>query len=348
MALNGFRRMLCRYTSSKDVCVEMTGSTIPRQTRVSMETMNRRNPIGAVTVVFCRVERYSEIAAYNLEVAEASLELYLETARSALTSCDGYECQEQDGTLMMAFLDPVKAVEWCLLVQESLMHVNWDPRLLDIKAACKVNFQDPWTDADRMSSSINAPEVSDAGANAPQVLWCGLRACMGLFQDAPVAVCPHRSTGRADYFGTFVNRAARLMGAAMGGEVLLPMELAERVVDEMESREADSCKSKDRHATQVELHHVGGYKFKGVPGEMQVGLLLPKALGGRAMARRGNQKTSAVKFEKLSVGSFVKRVVETSLPNLPKNNEGMSLRLSLLRSLSSRPQVGDHPPSNPI
>lgn len=346
MALDGFRRMLCRHTSSKDVCVEMTGSTIPRQTRVSMEIMNQRNPIGAVVVVFCRVERYSEIAAYDLEVAEASLELYLETARRALTRCDGYECQEQDGTLMTAFLDPVKAVEWCLLLQESLMHVDWDPRLLEIKAACKVHFQDPWMDADHTSSSINALEAADA--TAPQVLWCGLRACMGLFQDVPVAVCPHRSTGRADYFGTFVNRAARLMGASMGGEVLLPMELAERVMDEMESKEAESCKSQDRRPTQVELHHAGGYKFKGVPGEMQVGLLLPKALGGRAMARKGNQKTSAAKFAKLSVGSLSTRVVETSLPNLPKKNEGMSLRLSMFRSLSSRPQIGEHPQSNPI
>lgn len=346
MALDGFGRMLSRCTTSKDVHVEMADGTVERQTRVSMDTINQQNPIGAVTVVFCRVERYSEIAAYNLEVAEASMELYLEIARRALTTCDGYECQEQDGALMMTFSDPVKAVEWCLLVQDSLMQADWDPRLLEIKAACKVNFQDPWKDSDNVSASTNTIEIADA--NAPQVLWCGLRACMGIFQGTPVAVCPHRSTGRADYFGTFVNRAARLMGASMGGEVLLPMELAERVMDEMESKEAESCISEARQGTQVELHDVGGYKFKGVPGEMQVGLLLPKTLGGRAIARHGRHKTSMVKFAKLSAGSLATRVVYASLPKLPDNKKGLQLRLSMIRSLSSRPENGEHLPSNPI
>lgn len=347
MASDGFRRMLSRYTSNKDVRIEMADGTMQRQTRASIDTIHHNKPIGAVTVVFCRVERFSEVAAYNLEVAEASMEQYLDTVRRALTACDGYECQEQDGALMIAFSDPLKAVEWCLLVQESLMQVDWDPRLLEIKAAREVSLQLPWQEADHSPSPSHAHTLADVDAGACPVLWRGLRACMGVFQDVPVAVCPHRSTGRADYFGTFVNRAARLMGASMGGEVLLPMELAERVLDEMESKHSDSCIAQDRRATHVELHHAGAYKFKGVPGELQVGLLLPKALGGRALARHGNQKVMAPKFSRLAVGSLSVRLVETSLPQLPKPKELLPMRLSLLRTLSSMTQDGKHPSSMP-
>ena len=47
----------------------------------------------------------------------------------------------------------------------------------------------------------------------------GLRAKVGVYTGAPMSVVPHTTTGRADYFGAIVNRAARLMAGAQGGQV---------------------------------------------------------------------------------------------------------------------------------
>jgi len=52
-----------------------------------------------------------------------------------------------------------------------------------------------------------------------QVIFRGMRACVGVYQGLVDRVAPHSKTGRADYFGLPVNRAARLMAAAHGGQV---------------------------------------------------------------------------------------------------------------------------------
>lgn len=45
-------------------------------------------------------------------------------------------------------------------------------------------------------------------------------------------VCPHTSTGRADYFGSTVNRAARLLCAAKSGQILAEALVMEAVLKE--------------------------------------------------------------------------------------------------------------------
>ena len=49
-----------------------------------------------------------------------------------------------------------------------------------------------------------APQVSDDG----RLIWCGPRVRMGMCQGTPTSVNPHRTSGRADYWGPFVNRCA--------------------------------------------------------------------------------------------------------------------------------------------
>ena len=54
-----------------------------------------------------------------------------------------------------------------------------------------------------------------------------------------VKICPHNSTGRADYFGAVVNRAARLLVAAKPGQVLIEEQVMESVIREW-TRTADT------------------------------------------------------------------------------------------------------------
>ena len=45
---------------------------------------------------------------------------------------------------------------------------------------------------------------------ANQVLFLGPRVKMGIYEGRPNRICPHTTTGRADYFGPFVNRQSPL------------------------------------------------------------------------------------------------------------------------------------------
>lgn len=54
----------------------------------------------------------------------------------------------------------------------------------------------------------------------------------GIAPGKMVKICPHNSTGRADYFGAVVNRAARLLVAAKPGQVLIEEQVMESVIGE--------------------------------------------------------------------------------------------------------------------
>lgn len=54
------------------------------------------------------------------------------------------------------------------------------------------------------------------------------KSCTAVHEGGCTATCVH--VGRADYFGLAVNRAARFLGAACGGQVLAERGLVEEVV----------------------------------------------------------------------------------------------------------------------
>lgn len=51
----------------------------------------------------------------------AALALYLACVRRLLKRSRGYECQEADGTFMLAFGEPADAVQFCLMVSLPMM-----------------------------------------------------------------------------------------------------------------------------------------------------------------------------------------------------------------------------------
>ena len=53
---------------------------------------------------------------------------------------------------------------------------------------------------------------------------------VGLVHGKMMKICPHTSTGRADYFGTTVNKAARLLYAANAGQILVEAPVMEEVL----------------------------------------------------------------------------------------------------------------------
>lgn len=74
-----------------------------------------------------------------------------------------------------------------------------------------------------------------AGESAPKgsevVPFKGPRVRIGLYCGVPTRVVQHSTTGRADYFGPLVNRAARYCHtAAHAGQVVAPRDMVEQLV----------------------------------------------------------------------------------------------------------------------
>lgn len=90
----------------------------------------------AVTLVFCTFEGYLEMQENDKLAAEEALTIYNDCVRRTLSATGGYECQEQEGNYMISFATPDNAVEWCLLVQEVLMEVDWTEDVLRLPGMC--------------------------------------------------------------------------------------------------------------------------------------------------------------------------------------------------------------------
>mmetsp|Transcript_22166 Transcript_22166/g.39860 ORF Transcript_22166/g.39860 Transcript_22166/m.39860 type:complete len:1016 (+) Transcript_22166:20-3067(+) len=145
----------------------------------------------SITLCFVFTKGVRELAAAPGLAAEA-LGLLRACVREALRSSgegSGYECQEDEGAFMLAFAHMADVVAFSVTLQRQLPNLPW-------------------------------PGELKQGAKA-QEFSLGLRVAIGALSGSYTSRRPHASTGRADYFGTIVNRTARIAAAAHGGQVLL-------------------------------------------------------------------------------------------------------------------------------
>jgi hypothetical protein len=71
-----------------------------------------------------------------------------------------------------------------------------------------------------------------------------------LLQGEITRIIPHRATGRADYFGPPVNRAARFLAASAPGQILAERSLVEGCVQAWSLGDLVGC------ATRMQLRHM--------------------------------------------------------------------------------------------
>lgn len=153
-------------------------------------------PTGRIALVFTDVQGSSTLWEKAPTVMRVALDLHNGLLRRLLDERGGYEVKTEGDAFMVAFGDPVSAVRWCVDVQRALVSLDWPPELLAL---------------------LDAAEVRDEYGTA---IFRGLRVRMGVHLDEPEAV-PDPRTGRMDYFGPPVNRAARIAGSAQGGQILV-------------------------------------------------------------------------------------------------------------------------------
>eukprot|EP01025_Chloroclados_australasicus_P040045 TRINITY_DN41664_c1_g1_i2.p1 TRINITY_DN41664_c1_g1~~TRINITY_DN41664_c1_g1_i2.p1 ORF type:complete len:361 (+),score=34.23 TRINITY_DN41664_c1_g1_i2:61-1083(+) len=165
-----------------------------------------------VVLVFCAIDKLSDlIASLSQQHLTYTLDrvhfIFRAVVTKTLNYFGGYECQELLSSFMLAFHQPSRALEWCLAFQQLIMYMDWPQLVLD------------------------SPFFAEEYDENRTLVFRGPRVKIGIYQDVPTEVEPHSTTGRADYFGPLVNRAARFChAAAHGGQVVLQSDQLDQIL----------------------------------------------------------------------------------------------------------------------
>ncbi|KAK9864064.1 hypothetical protein WJX84_001938, partial [Apatococcus fuscideae] len=125
-----------------------------------------------VVICFCAIDGLQAMEAANAEMTETAVKVYLLVLRQLLTITGGYECQQADGCLMLAFSTTTDAVEFCLLAQACLLAHAWEVGVEGL----------PGCGREIIQGASHSFTVS------------GPRAKMGLVVGTPTRVCPHTTS----------------------------------------------------------------------------------------------------------------------------------------------------------
>jgi exonuclease 3'-5' domain-containing protein 2 len=165
-----------------------------------------------VTVVFVVTAQLSDLMLLASDLSSECMAVMRSTVRSLLADAHGYLCQEDGGTFVLAFSRLEGAAEFGTKIHAALVAAPWPMALAD--------------------------EAKFRGR---------IQARVGIYAGVPLERRPHATSGRADYFGTVLNRAARVAYTADMGQTLVPSDTAQRLP-----------------LGHFAGHFVGSHKFKGV------------------------------------------------------------------------------------
>ena len=193
---------------------------------------------GKCALVFTDILGSTSLWEMCHEGMRLGLQVHNATIRTLIAAHNGYEVKTIGDAFMVSFATLDKAILFGIEVQEALSVAEWPAELLETPACAK-----------------------DASGE-----WAGIRIRIGV-NYGEVTVERNETTGRVDYFGPLVNRAARLESACIAGSVC--------IMDETLSHMAAST------STRLEQIKMGGVTLKGIDQPINVTALLPKSMPNR-------------------------------------------------------------------
>ena len=207
-------------------------------------------PRGELALVFTDIEGSTGLWERLGGTFSRALAVHNAVMRSVAGRFEGYEVKTEGDSFMLAFPDARSALTFCLEAQRALHEAAWPAELL---SSASPGFR-------------------------------GVRVRMGLHVGAPECrVDP--LTGRMDYLGPVVNRAARVSSAAHGGQVLLS-GAARAAVGALTGEGVERS--------------LGVHRLRGLSGTEELIEVLPVEFAGRSFApprteetRRSNLRASA-------------------------------------------------------
>ena len=204
------------------------------------------HPTGQVSIVFTDIEGSTSLWENFPSIMPKTIETHHSICRRVIIENNGYEVKTEGDAFMIAFHQPIDAVRFATKTQLLLLKQKWPAQI--------------------MSHPFCATERDAAG----NVIFRGLRVRMGIHTGYP-SCRKDDNTGIMDYFGSMVNRAARVEHAASGGQILASARTYEscRVI-------LESPKSPFVAVSLGEKH------FKGIKGRMGIYQIMPKQLASRS------------------------------------------------------------------
>merc|ERR1711988_1465764 len=177
-----------------------------------------------------------DLVASEPSLAVEALGMLRRSVRGLLTASgrSGYECQEDEGAFMLAFPNLSETAAFASELQRELSELPWQDEL----RACSPAFSQ------------------------------GLRVGIGALHGSYTSRGPHATTGRADYFGTIVNRTARIAQAAHAGQVLFGADPLDAPMGSPRNKILTPRRSKQstlsvQVPTGSTLDRLGSFAFKG-------------------------------------------------------------------------------------
>ena len=194
-------------------------------------------PTGTLTLVFTDIQGSTALWERLGDDFGLALQQHDALVRAALVEHGGYEVKTEGDAFMVAFDGARAAIEFCLDAQRRLHAAEWADSLLA------------------------QPECAAEGG------FRGVRVRMGVHTGEP-ACRPDPNTGRMDYFGPMVNRAARVEAAAHGGQIVV-------------SAAAWSTSGLGEAPVGLAVKDLGLHALKGLSEPEHLRQLLPRGLDGR-------------------------------------------------------------------
>ncbi|TFK91615.1 adenylate cyclase-like protein [Polyporus arcularius HHB13444] len=220
-------------------------------------------PTGHVALVFTDIRNSTHLWEVNPGMQSAMV-LHNNLLRRLLRFCGGYEVKTEGDAFMCSFPTTLAALWWCMSVQIQLLSLPWPLELLECE---------------------DGKEILDLEGRP---IARGLSLRMGIHCGQPVCE-PDPVTGRMDYFGPMVNRAARVNAVAAGGQIMCSAD----VIKEINARILDVGPETEHSYLQppnaidairrmgVKIFPVGEVKLKGLEVPEMLSILYPSELAGR-------------------------------------------------------------------
>ena len=221
---------------------------------------------GYVAVVFSDVLASTKIWEHSHDGMRLAMKIHNQVLRDAIEEHEGYEVKTIGDAYMVAFDSVLPAARFGLSVQENLMKATWP------------------------ESIKGCPHCADSQAEN----FSGLRLRIGIHY-GPAELEFNSVTGRYDYFGTTVNKAARVESMGVEGGVTISQEVLTELrmlrCDDMCSASDSSLLEKagsgwsQRKVLQVgeqtvPLFQLGQIELRGL-GRAMLSILIPDKLQGR-------------------------------------------------------------------
>lgn len=214
-------------------------------------------PEGTVALVFTDVQDSTRLWEFNMEMMAKSIKLHNQEFRQLLKELNGYEVKTEGDAFMISFQRVNDAVEFCVTCQLRLLDQNWPDELL------------------------NHPSGKPQYDEQSTLIYRGLRVRMGIHMGTPILE-RDPLTGRADYFGPVVNRAARVAGNAQGGQIVVSNNVWKEISERLEQK---------YYSKPIIFKDLGLFSLKGIEEKEHIRMIAPEQLKNRTFVNsQGNEQ----------------------------------------------------------